>query len=102
MEITSKNEGDVLTVGLEGRLDTMTAPTLETYLSENLKDVTNIVFDCSPLAYISSAGLRVLLSTQKKMNGVSGTMKLINVNDLIMDILDAVGFLDIFIVENPS
>lgn len=102
MEITSKNEGDVLTVGLEGRLDTMTAPTLETYLSENLKDVTNIVFDCSSLAYISSAGLRVLLSTQKKMNGVSGTMKLINVNDLIMDILDAVGFLDIFIVENPS
>lgn len=102
MEITGKKEADVLTVGLEGRLDTMTAPSLEAYLSENLKEVKGIVFDCSSLAYISSAGLRVLLSTQKKMNGVSGTMKLIHVNELIMDILDAVGFLDIFVVENPS
>lgn len=102
MEITGKKEQNKLEVKLEGRLDTVTAPELEAYLSENLDGVNDMVFDFSSLAYISSAGLRVLLSTQKKMNAVSGTMKFHDVNELIMDIFDAVGFLDIFTIENPS
>lgn len=102
MEIIGKTERNKLEIKLEGRLDTMTAPELEAYLSENLDGVNDIVFDFSSLAYISSAGLRVLLSAQKKMNAVSGTMKFYDVNELIMDIFDAVGFLDIFTIENPS
>ncbi len=99
MEINGKKEANKLVVAPNGRIDTMTAPELETYLNENLKDVTEVVFDFKSLAYISSAGLRVLLSTQKKMNGISGTMKFQNVNELIMEIFDAVGFLDVFTIE---
>lgn len=102
MEIKGTKEQNKLEIKLEGRLDTMTAPELEAYLSENLDGVNDMVFDFSSLAYISSAGLRVLLSAQKKMNAVSGTMKFYDVNELIMDIFDAVGFLDIFTIENPS
>lgn len=102
MEIIGEKTNGTLRIELKGRLDTTTAPELEEYLSKNLEEINEVVFDFSSLAYISSAGLRVLLSTQKKMNGISGTMKLINVNDLIMDIFDAVGFLDIFTIDNPS
>jgi len=100
MVINGKKQETRLQIALEGRLDTMTAPELEEYLSENVtEEVTEVVFDFDALSYVSSAGLRVLLSTQKKMNSCSGTMKFQNVNDLIMDIFDAVGFLDIFTIE---
>lgn len=100
MVINGKKQDTQLLIGLEGRLDTATAPELEKYLAENLtEDVAEAVFDFAALSYVSSAGLRVLLSTQKKMNSRSGTMKFQNVNDLIMDIFDAVGFLDIFTIE---
>lgn len=100
MEIRGKKDGAKLAIGLEGRLDTTTAPELEAYLLENFtEDVTELFFDFASLAYISSAGLRVLLSTQKKINGRSGTMKFQHVNELIMDIFDAVGFSDIFTIE---
>lgn len=98
--VVKKDES--LLVELDGRLDTVTAPELETCLGENMEGITDVVFDFRKLAYISSAGLRVLLSTQKKMNGLHGTMKLQNVNDLIMEILESVGFLDIMTVENEE
>lgn len=100
MKIIGKKDGAQLDIKLEGRLDTTTAPELETYLGENFtEDVSELFFDFDSLAYISSAGLRILLSAQKKMNSRSGTMKFKNVNELIMDIFDAVGFVDIFTIE---
>lgn len=100
MKITGKKDNDVLQVVLDGRLDTTTAPELEKYLQENLKDIKEVIFDFASLAYVSSSGLRVLLSTQKKMNRIGGKMVLRNVNDLIMEIFDAVGFVDILTIEN--
>lgn len=103
MVISGKKQETVLLVQPEGRLDTTTAPELEAYLAENLtEEIKEIVFDLDSLAYVSSAGLRVLLSTQKKMNSRTGTMKFRNVNDLIKDIFDAVGFLDIFTIEEQG
>ena len=84
-----------LTVKIEGRLDTITAPELETFLGENYKGTDTIIFDCVELAYISSAGLRVLLTAHKKMNGA---IKLINVSELVMEVLDVTGFADIWVI----
>ena len=77
----TKNNG-ILTVALDGRLDTTTAPELEKLLCENCADISSLVLDCEKLVYISSAGLRVLLANQKKMQG---SMKLINVCELVME-----------------
>lgn len=100
MTINGERKEAALKISLEGRLDTTTAPMLETYLSENLtEDVLELLFDFEQLSYISSAGLRVLLSTQKNMNKRNGKMVFCNVADLIMDIFDAVGFVDIFTIE---
>lgn len=100
MEIKGNKNGARIDIELEGRLDTITAPELQTYLDENFtEDVTELIFDFVSLDYISSSGLRVLLSVQKKMNSRSGMMKFKNVNELIMDIFSAVGFLDIFTIE---
>ena len=87
-----------LTVALIGRLDTTTAPDLEKELKASLDGVTELTFDLAALEYISSAGLRVLLSAQKTMNR-QGTMKLIHVNETIMEIFEVTGFSDILTVE---
>ena len=87
-----------LTVTLTGRLDTTTAPDLEKELKASLDGVTELTFDLAALEYISSAGLRVLLSAQKTMNR-QGTMKLIHVNETIMEIFEVTGFSDILTVE---
>ena len=87
-----------LTVTLAGRLDTTTAPDLETELKASLDGVTELTFDLAALEYISSAGLRVLLSAQKTMNR-QGTMKLTHVNETIMEIFEVTGFSDILTVE---
>ena len=87
-----------LTVALAGRLDTTTAPELEKELKASLDGVTELTFDLASLEYISSAGLRVLLSAQKTMNR-QGTMKLIHVNETIMEIFEVTGFSDILTVE---
>ena len=84
---------------LEGRLDTVTAPDLEKDLMGIIEGIDELVLDFGGLDYISSAGLRVLLSTQKMMNKKEGAMKIINVKDVIMDIFDMTGFLDILTVE---
>ena len=83
---------------LAGRLDTITSPDFEKELKETLPDVTDLVLDFSDLEYISSAGLRVLLSAQKTMTKQGG-MKLIHVNDTIMEIFEVTGFSDILTIE---
>ena len=96
MKIDFTNNNGVLTVSLEGRLDTNTAPELEKLLSEKCVDATELVLDCEKLIYISSAGLRVLLTNQKKMKGA---MKLITVCELVMEVFEMTGFADILVIE---
>jgi len=98
MDIDKILEEDKLTVKLNGRLDTNTAPELEEELKKDLPNVTDLVLDFEDLKYISSAGLRVVLSTQKIMNK-QGTMAIENVNDLIMEIFEATGFADILTIN---
>ena len=91
----AKNNG-TLTVTLDGRLDTTTAPELEKFLGENCADTAALILNCEKLVYISSAGLRVLLTNQKKMKG---SMKLINVCELVMEVFEMTGFADILVIE---
>ena len=98
LNIEKKSEGTNLNIALEGRLDTTTAPQLEAELKSDLPGVTNLVMDFEKLEYISSAGLRVLLSTQKIMNK-QGEMKLIHVSDVINEIFEVTGFSDILNIE---
>lgn len=95
--IKNQNEG-ILTIALDGRLDTTTAPELEQEIKDSLDGVTELVMDFAKLDYISSAGLRVLLSAQKKMNR-KGLMKVIHANDSVMEIFDVTGFADILTIE---
>ena len=90
-----KNDGN-LTVAIDGRLDTITAPELERCLCENYEGVSSLAFDCSALSYISSAGLRVLLTAHKRMKGA---MKLTGVGELVMEVLEMTGFADIWVIE---
>ena len=90
--------GDNLTIKVAGRLDTITAPELDAALDSSLKGVQELVLDLESLEYISSAGLRVILKTQKTMNA-QGSMKLINVNDTVMEVFDITGFVDILTIE---
>ena len=97
--IINKTRTDTkLEIALEGRLDTMTAPDLEKELKESLEGVSSLKFDFEKLDYISSAGLRVLLSAQKIMNR-QGEMKLTNVSEPIMEIFEVTGFSDILTIE---
>ena len=99
MTITKNMEGTKLTIALEGRLDTTTSPQLESELHPDIDAATELTFDLEQLQYISSAGLRVLLSAQKIMNK-QGTMTIKNVCPEIMDIFDVTGFVDILNIEN--
>ena len=98
LNIEKKNEGSKLELVLTGRLDTTTAPDLEKELKASLDGVDELVFDMTSLEYISSAGLRVLLSAQKIMNK-QGTMKVLHVNETIMEIFEVTGFSDILAIE---
>ena len=98
MTITKNMNGTTLEVALEGRLDTMTAPELEAELNQSMDSAESLVLDFSNLDYISSAGLRVLLSAQKIMVK-QGTMKITNVAEIIMEIFDVTGFSDILTIE---
>ena len=91
------NENE-LTIALEGSLDTTTSPELEAELKESLDGVTSLIFDFADLEYISSAGLRVLLSARKTMSG-QGSMKVTHVIDTIMEIFEVTGFTDIMTIE---
>ncbi len=98
LNITKKQDGEKLEITLEGRLDTTTAPQLEAVMKETLDQVTELTLDFEKLEYISSAGLRVLLSAQKLMSKKGG-MKLIHVGDLIKEIFEVTGFCDILTIE---
>ena len=95
MTIEKIQNGTELTIKLEGRLDTITAPILEAELKSCLVGITALVFDLAQLEYVSSAGLRTLLMAQKTMNRL-GTMKVINVCEEVQEIFDITGFTDIF------
>lgn len=98
MIITKAMEGTSLTLALEGRLDTMTAPQLETELRSSIDGIDKLFLDFTSLEYVSSAGLRILLSTQKIMNK-QGSMVIRNVNEDVMDIFEITGFVDILTIE---
>ena len=98
MTITKNANGNALEVAVEGRLDTMTAPELEASLKESLGAAETLTLDFSKLDYISSAGLRVLLSAHKTMAGKGG-MKVTNVNEIVREVFDVTGFSDILTIE---
>ena len=98
MTIEIKRKADGATVLLEGRLDTTTAPALDKTINEDIADAKHLVLDLKGLEYISSAGLRVLLGAQKKLQRV-GSMKLLNVREEVMEVFEMTGFADILTIE---
>ena len=98
MKIDVNKNGNVLTISPFGRLDTSTSPELQVVVTDNIDGVTDLTFDLKQLDYLSSAGLRVLMSSQKIMNK-QGEMRLINVNEDVMDIFDMTGLTDVFDIE---
>ena len=98
MTINRTSNGSALTLAVEGRLETTTAPELEAVVKNELDGVTELTFDFSNLDYISSAGLRVLLVAHKKMN-VQGSMKVTNANEIVNEIFSVTGFTDILTIE---
>ena len=98
MTITKNLNGNALEIALEGRLDTMTAPELEAELNNSLGSAESLTLDFSKLDYISSAGLRVLLSAHKVMLSKGG-MKVKNVNEIVREVFDVTGFADILTIE---
>ncbi|MBR6089772.1 MAG: STAS domain-containing protein [Anaerolineaceae bacterium] len=99
MEIKKTVDGTKLNFALSGRLDTTTAPVFEKELKEALNGIDDLTLDFSELDYISSAGLRVLLSAQKIMNATKGTMKVVGANDIVKEIFEVTGFSDILTIE---
>lgn len=98
LNISKETDGMELTVKLEGRLDTTTAPMLEGELKLAVNGITSLVFDMTGLEYISSAGLRVLLSAQKVMSKQGG-MIVKNANEDVMDVFEVTGFIEILTIE---
>ena len=98
MTIEIKKNANELVLEITGRLDTITAPALDKTINENLEGVKTLILDLKSLEYISSAGLRVLLSAQKKMQQVGG-MKVVNVCELVMEVFEMTGFADILNIE---
>ena len=98
MNISKNQNGTALEIALEGRLDTMTAPELEAELNNSLQNADSLTLDFSKLEYISSAGLRVLLSAHKAMSSKGG-MKVTNVNEIVREVFEVTGFADILTIE---
>ena len=98
MTIKIKKTENETIIEIVGRLDTKTAPALEKTINEDIADTKNLVLDVKGMEYISSAGLRVLLSAQKKMQKI-GSMKVINVCDEVMEVFEMTGFADILVIE---
>jgi anti-sigma B factor antagonist len=98
MTLEIKKTVDKIVLEVTGRLDTITAPALEKTINENLGEIKSLILDFKCLEYISSAGLRVLLGAQKKMQQI-GEMKLINVCEEVMDVFEMTGFADILTIE---
>ena len=97
MTIEIKKSAAETIIEIVGRLDTITAPALDKTINEDIADTKNLVLDLKSLEYISSAGLRVLLSAQKKMQKI-GSMKVMNVCQEVMDVFEMTGFADILVI----
>ena len=98
MTIEIKRNAEEITLAVAGRLDTTTAPALDKAISEDIQDAKNLILDLNGLEYISSAGLRVLLTAQKKIQKV-GSMKVTNVCAEVMEVFEITGFADILVIE---
>ena len=98
MKINKTLSDHTLTITPEGRLDTTTAPELDQELKSSLDGISELIFDFAALEYISSAGLRVLLSAQKIMSK-QGSMKILHVNEMVMEVFDVTGFSDMLTIE---
>lgn len=98
MTIEIKKNATETIIEIVGRLDTTTAPALEKTINEDIGDTKNLVLDIKGVEYISSAGLRVLLGAQKKMQKI-GSMKVINVCEAVMEVFEMTGFADILVIE---
>ena len=98
MTINKNQNGNALTISVEGRLDTTTAPELEKVIKESLSNINDLTLDFSKLDYISSAGLRVLLSAQRIMKS-QGQMKVTNINEVVREVFEVTGFADILTIE---
>ena len=98
MTIEIKKSQAETIIEIAGRLDTITAPTLDKTIQEDIEDTKNLVLDVKGLEYISSAGLRVLLAAQKKMQKV-GSMKVTGVCEAVMEVFEMTGFADILVIE---
>ena len=98
MTIEKTMSGTASVLKIAGRLDTTTAPELESTIDNCTAGIKELILDCSALEYVSSAGLRVILKAQKLMNA-QGSMKLTGVNETIMEIFDITGFADILTIE---
>jgi len=98
LNITKKLEGGVLDVALDGRLDTNTAPEFQQEIEPILGSISELKLDCEKLDYISSAGLRVLLTFEQMLEEQGKKMELRNVNDIIHDVFDVTGFLEIMTI----
>ena len=98
MTINRKQNGTALEIALEGRLDTMTAPELEAELNKSMSSADSLTLDFSKLDYISSAGLRVLLTAHKTMAAKNG-LKITNVNEVVQEVFEVTGFADILTIE---
>lgn len=96
MKLDFKKSNGILNVAIDGRLDTTAAPEFESALGKNYDGTGMLVIDCEKLSYVSSAGLRVLLSAQKKSKGA---MKLLHVCELVMEIFEITRFADILVIE---
>ena len=99
MNLKIESNGNEMTVFLDGKLDTTSAPQLDSELTPKLAGIAKLTLDFTELAYISSAGLRILLVYQKKMNMCDGKMIVRNPNELVTEVFDATGFSDILNIE---
>ena len=98
MTIEIKKNNQETIIEIVGRLDTITAPALDKTINEDIGDTKNLVLDVKSMEYISSAGLRVLLGAQKKMQKI-GSMKVVNVCEEVMEVFEMTGFADILVIE---
>ena len=99
MQITETRENEIITIAIEGRVDTNTSPQVQDAILKSFQKVSQVVLDFSQCSYVSSAGLRALLIGQKTAASKKGTMKLIHVPEILMNVLQMSGFVNILTIE---
>ena len=102
MNIEMKINGTSMEVVLNGRLDSATAPELDKAVMPQLEGITAVTLDCTDLLYLTSAGLRVILSLKKKISAVEGTLCVLNPNEMLMDVFEATGFVDLLDIRQGN